>query len=107
MRSDSNVKVLRETWHSFEFLEPYSGHDQRDRRRIAEDAVAVLGYGEQRVAARRQVDGEGEGPDARAGLRTVAQERVGAVDLYIEGHLRDRAARVGIRNVAGGQSQAA
>src|SRR5262249_30085685 len=49
---------------------------QGEGKRIAEDAAAVLGLGKQRGSARSQIDLEGEGPEARAGLGGVAQERV-------------------------------
>src|SRR6516165_771304 len=51
-----------------------SARGHRDHDRIAEEAMAVLGLGQERVAAGCQVQREAVGPDARAGLRAVAQK---------------------------------
>src|SRR5438132_13327981 len=69
------VSVLLRGWDSpaaFVNQSTPSNHRGGDRKRIAKDAEAILGLGEQRVRARCQVDREGKRPDARAGLGGVA-----------------------------------
>ena len=73
---------------------------------IPQDAIAILGLGDKRVRARRQAYCEGKSPHARAGLGAVAQQRVGTVDLHVEGHLGDGRARIGVGEIRRGQANA-
>src|SRR5262249_3824198 len=70
---------------------------QRNRQRITEDAVIVLGLGVQRVGAGRQADREGQGPVTQPIRGAVAQNLLAAAAVdVVEGHLRDGAVRVAI-----------
>ena len=82
---------------------------QGDRDRVAKDAVTVLGLGEQRVGAGAQAESVSgrQRPNACAGLRAVAQECVAPVVLHVEGHLGNGAVGIAVRDIAGGQCQAA
>src|SRR5262249_32587533 len=82
---------------------------QRERDRVAEDAVAVFGLGIDRVSAGGQAKRVlgGQYPGARCGLSDGAERYLVAAHVVVKLHLGETSARVGVVDDAGGQRQVA